>query len=389
MSLTRRALLGGRTARKNLTGNVLVCVFQRGAADGLNSVVPWRDADYYALRPRIAVPPPGDGDGAAIDLDGFFGLHPQLAPLLPLYTEGRLALLHATGVPHGSRSHFDAQALVEAGATDDAGLDAGWLGRHLAATAAEDDSLFRAVAIAGAVPGSLRGARDPLAIGDLDSFGLGELGGSHYQDTLALLYADGRPYADPAQAALAASDALAAADPGQYGPENGADYPAGELGGRLLQAAQLIKAELGIEVICADVGGWDHHESENSFLPTALDGLARALLAFDTDLGARMAQVTVLVITEFGRRAADNVSAGTDHGTAGCAYLLGGGVAGAQVAGVWPGLAPAALAGGQDLAITTDLRQVLAQMLARLGNPDPASAFPGFVPDPQAPLLIR
>lgn len=383
MNVTRRQLLSGKAT----TGNVLVCVFQRGAADGLNSLVPYGDDGYYASRPRVALPPPGQA-GGVLDLDGFFGLHPALAPVRPLYDAGRLALVHACGVPHESRSHFDAQALVEAGVIDKGAISDGWLGRYLAQSASADDRTFRAVAISGAVPNVLAGANDPLAVDDLASFGLGTLGGTAYPDTLSVLYAADRPYAPVAQAALVALEELAAADPSQFAPENGAAYPSDDLGGKLLQAAQLIKAEIGVEVICADVGGWDHHENENTFLPRSLDGLARALAAFDTDLGARMAQVTVLVMTEFGRRVADNGSAGTDHGTAGLFYALGGSVAGG-LHGVWPGLSAAQLHRGEDLAITTDLRGLLAQCLERRqGFASAATLFPGFTPGAEPAVFL-
>jgi uncharacterized protein (DUF1501 family) len=360
--------------------DVLVCIFQRGAADGLNSVVPHGDDDYYNLRTRIAVPRPGETDGA-IDLDGFFGLHPAAGALKPLYDMGRLAVLHATGVPHGTRSHFDAQALTESAVTSKQLLGTGWIGRHLAATASAGDRPFRAVAISGAVPLSLVGADDPLAIASLEDFGIGDAGGSSYQETLDGLYLPDRPYAGVAQAALSAVDELAAADPTQYPPANGAVYPNSQLGSGLLQAAQLIKSDLGVEVVCLDVGGWDHHENLPSVLPGSLSDLAASLAAFHTDLGATMDHVSVIVVTEFGRRAADNVSSGTDHGSGGCAWFLGGGVVGAQVAGTWPGLDSASLYEGEDLAITTDLRDVLAQLLQRrLGNPDPGSLFPDFTP---------
>jgi len=369
--------------------DVLVCVFQRGAADGMNSVVPYGDDDYYNLRPRIAVPPPGQADGA-LDLDGFFGLHPAAWQLLPLYQSGALAVVHATGLPHGSRSHFDAQALTESGAADKQFLGTGWIGRHLAATATPADRPFRAVAISGAVPMALIGAEDPLAVDSLEQFGLGDAGGSSFQSTLDSLYAADKPYASVAQASLTAIDELAAAEPTQYPPENGADYPDSQLGSGLLQAAQLIKADLGVEVICVDVGGWDHHENLPSVLPGSLADLAASLSAFHTDLGDTMEHVTLTVITEFGRTAADNISNGTDHGTGGCAWLLGGGVVGAQVAGTWPGLDAGSLFDGQDLAITTDIRDVLIQLLQRrLLDAGAAGQFPDFTPGVAPELFLQ
>ncbi|UCG71307.1 MAG: DUF1501 domain-containing protein [Chromatiales bacterium] len=359
--------------------DVLVCVFQRGAADGMNSIIPYGDGDYYNLRPDIGILPPNQG--GALDLDGFFGLHPAAAELLPPYQMGRLAAVHATGVPHNTRSHFDAQALVESGAADKQYLGTGWIGRHLAATESPSDRPFRAVAISGAVPMSLVGADDPLAVDSLEDFGIGDVGGTSYQDTLDTLYTGDLPFSGVAQAALTAMDELAASDPTQYPPENGADYPQSQLGSGLLQAAQLIKADLGVEVVCVDVSGWDHHENLPTVMPGSLADLAAALNAFHTDLGATMDHVTLAVMTEFGRRAAENGSNGTDHGTGGCAWLLGGGVIGAQVAGTWPGLDAGSLFQGEDLAITTDLRDVLVQLLERrLYSQNAATLFPGFTP---------
>ncbi len=376
MSFNRRDIISLRAV--NPDRDVLVCIFQRGAADGLNSIVPYADPDYATRRPRIALPPPGD-PGGVIDLDGFFGMHPSLAPIKPLYDAGRLALVHATGVPHGSRSHFDAQALVEGAVVAKADLSEGWIGRHLATSLALTNSSFRAVSISGNVPFSLTGAIEPIAIEGIQEFGLGDLTGSSYQALLADWYQQPVPYSGPAEAAIYAMDELLLADPSRFTTENGASYPETELGRKLLQAAQLIKSPLGTEVICLDVGGWDHHENLPAFLAPALSDLAACLAAFDTDMGARMANITVLVHTEFGRRVADNSASGADHGTASVAYLLGGGVNGGQVAGTWPGLTDGDLAFGEDLRIETDLRTVFSEMLLkRLGRAETGLVFPGF-----------
>lgn len=368
--------------------DILVCVFQRGAADGMNSVIPYGDDDYYNLRQTIGVLPPGQG--GAIDLDGFFGLHPAAAELLPLYQSGRLAALHATGIPHNSRSHFDAQALIESGAVEKQYLGTGWLARHLVATESAEDRPFRAVAISGAVPMSLAGADDPLAVDSLEDFGIGDAGGTSYQDTLDALYTGDVPFSGVAQASLSAMDELAAADPTQYPPDNGAVYPQSQPGSGLLQSAQLIKADLGVEVVCVDAGGWDHHENLPAVMPGSMSDLAAALSAFNTDLGAMMEHITVVVMTEFGRRAAENGSDGTDHGTGGCAWFMGGGVIGAQVAGTWPGLDAASLYQGEDLAITTDLRHVLVQLLERrLLNSNGSTAFPGLTPGVAPELFLQ
>jgi uncharacterized protein (DUF1501 family) len=359
--------------------DILVCIFQRGAADGLNALVPYADPDYYSHRGTINVPAPGT-PGGAIDLNGFFGLHPALAPLKTIYDAGDLALVHATGVPHGSRSHFDAQGLVERGVVNKSGPTTGWLGRHMTISPPVSSSAFRMVSISGNVAVSLYGADEPLAISNLSEFGFDQdIIDAGYPTVLADLYRSDVPFQGPAQAALAALAELQAADLGVLLPENGAVYPNSALGSRLRQAGQLIKSNLPVEVICLDSDGWDHHESLPTYIDQSLTDLAGSLSAFYTDMGTRMQRVTVLVHTEFGRRVAQNASLGTDHGTGSLAYLIGGGVNGGQVVGSWPGLAPANLEMGEDLRITTDLRTVLAELLSkRLVGANLASVFPGF-----------
>ncbi len=360
--------------------DILVCIFQRGAADGLNALVPYGDADYYTHRPGIAVPAPGT-PGGAIDLDGvFFGLHPALAPLQQIYADGNLALVHACGVPHGSRSHFAAQGLVERGVTDKAGPDTGWLGRHMAVSTPASDSAFRMVAISGNVPVSLTGASDePLAVSNLSEFGFDQdIIDSGYPQVLADLFRSPVPYFEPAGAALSAIEELQAANLLAITPANGAVYPDSPLGNRLRQAGQLIKSTLPVEVVCLDSDDWDHHERLPEFINTSLDDLAISLRAFYDDMGTGMDRITVLVHSEFGRRIEQNGSQGTDHGTAGLAYLIGGGVNGQIIGGgaKWPGLD---ISSNEDLQITTDLRSVISEMLTkRLGGTDINTVFPGF-----------
>jgi len=359
--------------------DILVCIFQRGAADGLNALVPWGDVDYYNQRSTIAVPAPGSA-GGAIDVDGFFGLHPALAPLKPIYDAGDLALVHATGIPHGSRSHFAAQGLVERGVDDKSGPDTGWLGRHLALSTPASNSAFRIVSISGNVPVSLMGASEPLAISNLGEFGFDQdIIDSGYPAVLTSLYRSPVPFYAPARSALAAMDELQAASISAITPDNGAVYPNNDLGNKLMQAGQLIKSSLPVEVICLDSDGWDHHESLPAYIQQSLTELADAVNAFYTDMGTQMQRITVLVHTEFGRRVAQNASIGTDHGTGGLAYLLGGGVNGGQIVSNWPGLATPNLEMGEDLKITTDLRTVLSELLTkRLGGTDTSQVFPGF-----------
>ena len=367
--------------------DILVCIFQRGAADGLNALVPYGDGDYQTHRPTIYVPAPGSPDNPtfgtqpAIDIDGFFGLHPALDPLKFIYDAGDLALVHACGMPHQSRSHFTAQGLVERGVTDKAGPDTGWLGRHMALSTPASDSAFRMVAISGNVPVSLTGANgEPLAISNLGEFGFDQdIIDSGYPQVLAELFRSPVPFFAPAGAALAAIEELQAADLSSITPDNGAVYPTSTLGNRLQQAGQLIKSTLPVEVICIDSDDWDHHERLPEFINTSLDDLASSLRAFYDDMGSGMSRITVLVHSEFGRRIEENGSLGTDHGTAGLAYLVGGGVNGGQVKGGgidWPGLD---ISANEDLQISTDLRTVITEMLnKRLGGTDVNTVFPDY-----------
>lgn len=366
--------------------DILVCIFQRGAADGLNALVPFGDADYISHRPTIHVP-----EASLTKLDTFYGLHPALAPLKPLYDAGDLALVHATGMPHGSRSHFSAQGLVERGVTDKAGPDTGWLGRHMANTTPASNSAFRLVAISGNVPVSLTGANDePLAISNLSEFGFDQdIIDSGYPEVLADLFRSPVPFFGTAGAALSAIKELQGANLSAITPANGAVYPDTPLGNKLKQVGQLVKSTLPVEVVCLDSDDWDHHERLPEFIQQSLDDLAKSLNAFYTDMGTGMQRITVLVHSEFGRRVAENASQGADHGTAGVAYLMGGGVNGAQIVSDWPGLDIANLEMGEDLKITTDLRTLLSEMLIkRLGGTDVSTVFPDFSGPTSANLFL-
>ncbi|MBV2120452.1 MAG: DUF1501 domain-containing protein [Candidatus Thiodiazotropha sp. (ex Ctena orbiculata)] len=369
--------------------DLLVCLFQRGAADGLNSLVPYTDPEYYSQRPNIAVPEPG-AQGGAIDLDGRFALHSALAPLKAIYDSGQLALVHATGIPHNSRSHFVAQDIVERGVSAKPLPSSGWLGRHLSLDPVSNGSAFRIVSISGNVQVSLHGASEPLAISNLSEFGFSqEIIDSGYTQVLGNLFDDQIPLAVPAQAALSALTELQAAELENILPEHGAHYPNSELGKKMQQTAQLIKSNLPVEVICIDAGGWDHHENLPGNLQQSLTDLADSLSAFHTDMADLMQRISLFVMTEFGRRVAENASVGTDHGTGGVAYAMGGGVNGGQVITDWPGLSTADLHFGEDLAITTDLRTLLAELLnKRLGGTDLAQVFPGFAGPTTANLFL-
>jgi uncharacterized protein (DUF1501 family) len=380
-------------------GKVLVCLFQRGAADALNIVVPFGDRAYYALRPNIAIPEPlrGQGAAAALDLDGFFGLHPSLAPLKPLWDRGLLAPIHAVGSPSSTRSHFDAQDYLESGTPDVKATADGWLNRYLAtsgtceAEAACAPTPFRAVAMTQQTPRMLEGSAPTVAMNSLEEFSV--RGGGDQVTRLEALYRTGS--ADVVHGAgkdmFEAVKMLKSANPLQYQPQNGAEYPKTPFGNHLRQIAQLIKSNVGLEVAFADVGGWDTHVNQGGVqgqLAQRLDDFAKSIAALTTDLGDRMEDVVILTMSEFGRMARQNGNGGTDHGHAGAMFAIGGPVKGHKVYGRWPGLAPEQLYEGRDLALTTDFRTVFAEVTrAHLGATRQDALFPGFVANDRLGLL--
>lgn len=376
-------------------GDVLVVLFLRGAADGLSMVVPYGDDDYYSARPTLALAAPpkggtGDGkDGKSLRLDDLFGLHPALAPLHPLYAEGRMAVLHAVGSGDQTRSHFEAMAAMERGLADEAGRESsGWLARHLLSSApADGGSPLRAVTFEDVLPDSLRGATDVSVIRSLADFKL-DLPRPELHAALASLYAGGRDAASAAgRETLSVLNALKRVDPANYKPENGAQYPDSSLGNGLKQTACLVKARVGLEVACLSRGGWDTHVAQGGatgFLALQFKDVADSLAAFAADLGASgMARVTTVVMTEFGRRVRENSGLGTDHGRASAMFVVGGAVNGGKVYADWPGLAPDKLEEPGDLRVTTDYRDVLGEIVARrLGGSAAhlSRVFPGAVP---------
>lgn len=379
LSLTALAmpkLVFGATSNTSIR-DVLVVVFQRGGMDGLNAVVPYGDADYYRLRPAIGLPRPGQGTGAVLDLDGFFGLHPSLAPLLPIYQSGQLAIVHATGFKHESRSHFECQDRLERATLSTRSVTTGWLNRHLSVIGG--DASFQSVAVGNALPGSLRGPAPVIGLRSIEDFTLQTRSKRKalLEEQLASLYDTNDLLAATGTQALGSIEELSAANPLQYPVAGGVVYPNTTFGSQMQQIAQLIKANVGLEVASADIGGWDHHNNEAPQMNTLLGELANTLAAFHTDLGsANMANVTVLTMTEFGRRAYQNASSGTDHGSGFCTFAMGGGVLGGQVYREWPGLSDARLYNG-DLDITIDYRDVLAEALSkRHGNSNLGSVFP-------------
>jgi uncharacterized protein (DUF1501 family) len=359
--------------------DVLVIVFLRGGADALQMVVPHGDPDYRRLRPTIGVPAPGQAQGA-LDLDGFFGLHPSLAPLLPIYRNGRLGIVHATGLKHDERSHFACQDHIETGIHDVAagahGAHSGWGNRWLAGNG--DPGSFVAVGMGNSLPMALRGDAAALAMPNLAGFAFSSSSSrkAGLQDALASLHARETALCRAGRAALANAAYLAARAPGALPVENGAAYPAGTFGSQLKEVAQLVKAGMGLRVACVDLNGFDHHDAITTELPPLLDELAAGLAAFHQDLGPRMDEVTLVTMSEFGRRAGENASAGTDHGCGSAMLLLGGGVRGGRVVSNWPGLADARLFNG-DLDVTIDYRSVLTELMqSRMGGEGPLPVFP-------------
>jgi uncharacterized protein (DUF1501 family) len=378
--LARTIEAAGAARRK-----ILITVFQRGAVDGLNMVVPFGERDYYASRPSIAVPKPNAADGA-VDLDGFFGLHPRLASLKPLWDSKQLAIVHATGSPDGTRSHFDAQDYMESGTPGVKSTPDGWLNRYLHAREHAEATPFRAVALAPQMPRALQGLEPALAIGQIGQFGI-----RAGQATDMVQASFESEYAAAADKVLnrtggQAFDAmrmLKAADPAKYQPEHGAEYPRSGYGEALRQIAQLIKADVGLEVAFAEAGGWDTHVNQGASagqLAGRLDDFARGLAALALDLGDRMADVVILTMSEFGRAVAENGNRGTDHGHGNAMMIIGGqNVRGGKVYGRWPGLAREQRYDGRDLAVTTDFRSVFAEVVtSHLGVADTRTIFPGF-----------
>jgi uncharacterized protein (DUF1501 family) len=364
---------------------LLITIFQRGAVDGLNMVVPFGEREYYASRPSIAIPRPNDPQGA-VDLDGFFGLHPRLAPLKPLWDARQLAIVHASGSPDGTRSHFDAQDYMESGTPGVKSTQDGWLNRYLHAREHADATPFRAVALAANLPRTLQGVEPALAIGQIGQFGIR---GGQATDMLQTSFES--EYAAAADKVLnrtgnEAFDAIRmmkSADPSKYQPENGAEYPRSAFGDALRQIAQLVKADVGLEVAFAELGGWDTHVNQGSAvgqLAQRLDDFSRGIAALARDLGDRMGDTVILTMSEFGRAVAENGNRGTDHGHGNAMFIVGGqNVKGGKVYGRWPGLAREHRYEGRDLAVTTDFRAVFAEVVrAHLGVTDTRTIFPGF-----------
>ncbi|MEL6148648.1 MAG: DUF1501 domain-containing protein [Chloroflexota bacterium] len=372
-------------------GEIVIVIFLRGGIDGLAAVAPYfEDSTYYNKRPTQHLKAPGQGDGAAIDLDGRFGLHPAMQPLKSIYDAGDLAFVHATGLTDPTRSHFDAMMLMEFGTPGNRATTDGWLARYLKATADRNGSPFRAVGMGQVLPTSLTGGVSALALQSITDFHMDgradEL--QRMQNALADLYTIQAPQDEldrQAKLAFDTFDEMSMLQQQTYTPANNAEYPETEFGMGLQQIAQIAKAEVGLEIAAIDIGGWDTHEQQGTLDGTfnyLLQNLADGLSALYQDLGSQMQNVTVVTMSEFGRTVDENGSGGTDHGHGNFMMVMGGGVNGGQVYTDWPTLEESALADG-DLAITTDYRDVLAEIVSnRLYSADVDFIFPNFTTTP-------
>lgn len=411
--LTRRVLLKGSAvvmagvgaapgwlARAAESGDakkkILVAIFLRGAADGLNIVVPFADKRYYSMRPTIGVAPPGSPQGA-IDLDGHFGLNPALDMMKPLWDKKQLAIIHATGSPDPSRSHFDAQDFMESGTPGQTSSD-GWLNRALPAGSPETSPL-RAIAMGNSLPRTLRGNRSAIAVNNSQQFqingsqpnGVRAEGAMDAASILESMYAGTRDsrVGRTGNDAFAAMKMIRTVNQQPYNPAGGAQYgQGGELGRNLQQVARMIKANVGVEAAFAEVGGWDHHQNESNQLSNLLRQFGGALNAFALDMGDRMEDIVLVTMSEFGRTAEENGDGGTDHGHGDVMMVLGGRVNGGKVFGDWPGLEKEQLNDGRDLAVTTDFRAVLSELVTgQLQQKDLSRVFPGYKGGNQLGLL--
>jgi uncharacterized protein (DUF1501 family) len=413
--LKRSLLAETRAAERKKT---LICIFQRGAVDGLNMVVPFGETSYYESRRSIALAAPSKAaENSAIDLDGFFGFHPALQPLHELYGRSELAVVHAVGSPNPTRSHFDAQDFMETATPGVKSTRDGWLNRVLADTAhdcadctgrtldnkqahAADHAAgqvamattgvaaLRGVSLGAETPRAMRGKYPTLSITDLDTFGVAGGRDPDLQDAYSRIYGTeaGTIVGSAADGAFEAINLLKKANIAQYRPASGVQYPTGDFGRSLRQVAQLIKSGVGVEVAFVDIGGWDTHQSQgggDGQLARRFQELSRGVRALYDDLGDRMEDVVVLTMSEFGRTVRENGTGGTDHGHANCMLVMGGPVKGGKIYGQWPGLAREQLYEGRDLAVTTDFRDVFGEIVQRhLGAKSLQKVFPGYTSDP-------
>ena len=377
------------------TRDVIISIFLRGGADGLSLCVPFGDANYYTSRPTIAIPRP-DATATAtrgIALDDFFAFPQAMGGLVPAYQAGQLLVVHATGSVDPSRSHFDAQKFIEVGKPRDPSVVTGWLGRHLATVPPmRTDAPLRALGFASGLQKTLIGAPKTLPISDPATFGLAGATATRTERSNWLKNEYGpspEPLRSSALDALNTLELLRLINFTGYTPANGAVYPNTSFGRAMRSAAAMIKADVGIEAAQIDVGGWDTHSAQDPLnaggaMYNNMTTLSNALGAFHADViqGTQATNVTVVVISEFGRNVRENSARGTDHGRGNCMFVMGRNIAGGRVyAFNWPGLARENLQDGQDLKVTLDHRDILAEIVKnRLGNQNVGIVFPDYVP---------
>ncbi len=382
---------------ENSDRDVLISIFLRGGADGLSLVAPFGEAAYYSLRPTIAIPPPSGAPNSSLNLDGFFCLPPAMGALLPAYQAGHLLIVHATGSTDPSRSHFDAQFFMEIGKPGDRNVVTGWLGRHLASKPPmKVDAALRAVGFAYGLPQTLVGGPDTLPIPDPSNFGLAGNSSTRAQ-RLAWLGNSYQVERDPLKTAALNTqrtiNTLSALNIRGYTPAGGAVYPGGSFAAALRSTAALIRADMGIEAVQIDIGGWDTHSAQgpvNGGMAATMQQFAGAIGAFHADMvgAGRINRVTLVAMSEFGRVARENASQGTDHGHGNAMFVLGGSVLGGRVMRNWPGLAQGQLYENQDLHVTIDYRDILAEIVQRrLANSNVGLVFPGYAPTPRGVFI--
>lgn len=389
-SFLKRTALGQTLGGTGKDKPIIIAIFQRGAADGISMVVPFGDKNYYGVRPNIAIAQPkGGAADSTIDLDGYFGLHPSLAPFKTIYDEGHLAIVHAVGSPDNTRSHFDAQDYMESGTPGNKGTQDGWLNRYMQAKRDGKATPFRAISMTANLPRTLIGTAPAVAMTSISDFGVrAGQGNNQVAKGFEELYAQSMSDVlhGTGKEAFEAVKMLKRANPQQYQAANGANYPRSPFGNALLQISQLIKSDVGIEVAFTDVGGWDTHANQGNGrgqLALRLQDFSAGIAALYRDLGDRMNNIVILTMTEFGRTVRQNGSGGTDHGHASCLFVAGGPVKGGKVYGKWPGLAVEQLNEGRDLALTTDFRDVFAEVAVRhMGATGASGIFPGFTSSP-------
>src|SRR6185369_7570237 len=366
----------------------LIAIFQRGAVDGLNMVVPFGESSYYDLRPSISIPKPSPGNAeAAIDLDGFFGLHPSMSAFKSLWDSKRVGVVHASGSPDNSRSHFDAQDYMESATPGVKSTKDGWLNRYLQSKNDPDASSFRAVSMTTNMPRVLQGPAPVVAMARLSDFAIrAGKSSANVQGGFEALYAQKSDdvLAGMGRETFEAVNYLKKANPAQYQPQNGAQYPRSPFGNSLLQIGQLIKANVGLEVAFTDTPGlnWDTHANEGGArgqLANYLRDFGAAIAVLAADLGKQMDDVVILTMSEFGRTARQNGTGGTDHGHGNAMFLIGNSIKGGKVYGDWKGLKSDQLNEGRDLAVTTDFRDVFGEISSKhLGNNNLDKVFPNY-----------